>query len=253
MIETNAIQFSLRAISARAAQLSSLAQWQAWAQAPWLPSGMPECKLERVPALQRRRVERSGRLALEVAFELLDTLTSEQHAQIALVFCSRHGDVQRSAGIMRELAKLEPVSPTQFGLSVHNAVAAQFSIAAGLTNTYSVIAAGKTSVEAAMIEAGSLLTEHPLVLLVVYDEPLPDDFRRFEDEAIAPHAWGMVLGPADEDPALCVSWNATQQDATARTQSPDLPASLAALQFVLSAQTRWIHNADGTEWHWQRR
>lgn len=249
------LQFQLHACAARAAELSTPEQWRTWALAPWLPSEMPDCKLARVPALQRRRVERSGRLALEVAFELLDTLAPFQLEQLALVFCSRHGDVARSAAIMKELAHTQPVSPTQFGLSVHNAVAAQFSIAAGLTNTYSVVAAGAASAEAAMVEAGALLVEHPLVMLVHYDEPLPTDFRDFEDEPMGPHAWGLLLGrPAESDhpdlPGISLAWRTAETESAAPT--PILPASLAALQFLYTDARLRCHTVDGTTWRWTR-
>lgn len=252
MSAKNTLQFHLQAYAARAADLSAPEQWRNWASAPWLPTAMPECKLLRVPALQRRRVERSGRLALEVAFELLDTLAPMQIEQLALVFCSRHGDVARSAAIMRELAHSQPVSPTQFGLSVHNAVTAQFSIAAGLTNTYSVVAAGTASVEAAMVEAAALLSEYSQVLLIYYDEHLPSDFCQFEDEPMGPHAWGLLLGPAADanGPLLSLSWRAA--DAESPPPSP-LPASLAALQFFYTDAKLRQHTVDGTAWRWERR
>jgi hypothetical protein len=52
-------------------------------------------------------------------------------SDVPLVFASRHGDVARSMDLLGALVSDQPLSPTGFGLSVHNAIAALYSIARG--------------------------------------------------------------------------------------------------------------------------
>ena len=75
------------------------------------------------------------------------------------VFCSRHGEVSRSVDLLMDLAKAEPLSPTSFGLSVHNATAGLFSIARSDHTNSIALAAGQSSVEHAVIEACGLLAD----------------------------------------------------------------------------------------------
>ena len=74
-------------------------------------------------------------------------------AGVPLVFASRHGDVQRSFELLEQMARDEPMSPTHFGLSTHNAVIAQYSIARGLTGNYLATAAGVVGGGAAIMTA----------------------------------------------------------------------------------------------------
>jgi hypothetical protein len=78
---------------------------------------------------------------------------------VPLVFASRHGDVARSMDLLGALASDQPLSPTGFGLSVHNAIAALYSIARGHRGNYLALAAGQATVEAACLEAAGLLAD----------------------------------------------------------------------------------------------
>ena len=125
-------QFSLLGWSAFAAGLETPEDWQAWARAPALPEGMAVPPLAEMPAMQRRRLEPLGRMALQVAWRC----QPDPAVAMPLVFASRHGDVARTYEMLAGLARGEPLSPTHFGLSTHNAIAAQYSIARGLTDNY---------------------------------------------------------------------------------------------------------------------
>lgn len=104
--------------------------------------------------MQRRRIERIGRMAMQAAYWCSSTT-----AGVPLVFASRHGDVQRSYELLRQLASEEPMSPTQFGLSAHNAIAALYSIVHGERGSYLALAAGRATAEAALVEVAGLLAE----------------------------------------------------------------------------------------------
>ena len=77
--------------------------------------------------MQRRRIERLGRMAIQAACWCQEA----EESGVPLVFASRHGDVARSADLLNSLADDAALSPTAFGLSVHNAVAALYSITRG--------------------------------------------------------------------------------------------------------------------------
>ena len=70
-----------------------------------------------------RECNRLGRMALQVAWRC----QSDGETSLPLVFASRHGDLARTFAMLDGLARDEGLSPTQFGLSTHNAIAAQYS------------------------------------------------------------------------------------------------------------------------------
>ena len=144
------IEFSVVDWSAWAPGLTSKEQWQAWAQAPALPQGDDTPALAEVPAMQRRRIERLGRMAIQAACWCEQP---DDAGQVPLVFASRHGDVARSMELLDSLSADQGMSPTAFGLSVHNAVAALYSIARGHRGNYLALAAGRATVETACVEA----------------------------------------------------------------------------------------------------
>jgi hypothetical protein len=93
--------------------------WHAWAKDPWTPldqGEQPDCAF--LPAMQRRRLSRMARIALHVAWPLCG-----DDEQLPMVFASRHGETTRTYAILGDVVDQQPLSPTQFGLSVHNATA----------------------------------------------------------------------------------------------------------------------------------
>lgn len=148
--------------------------------------------LPEMPAMVRRRVERSGRLACQVAY-----WCQAGGEQVPMVFASRYGDATRSLSMLGDLVNQQSLSPTGFALSVHNAVSAIYAIARGDKGNAVVVAAGRATVTAALAEASSLIADGaPQVLVVCYDAPLPQDYAGFHDEAACEFAWAWLLGPA---------------------------------------------------------
>jgi len=243
----NTIAFSLAAWAAWAPGIEERADWDAWARSPWLPSGDQVPALEEVPAMQRRRIERLGRMAMQAAF-WCDHARSES---VPVVFVSRHGDVQRSLSLLEQQARGEPLSPAGFGLSVHNAVAALHSIAQGYRDNYLALAASKAGVEAALIEAAGLLADGANeVQVVVYETCLPPAYAPFLDEPDPPHAWSCRVRVVDAGAGITIGWRADEM--RERGASGALPASLEALRFLLSDDPGHEHIADGLRWEWRR-
>ena len=231
--------FSVEAWSAFAPGLDDDAAWLAWSRAPWLPQGDEVPALQEMAPMQRRRVERLGRAALQVAWRC----QGDDHRDIPLVFATRHGDLGRTRQMLSELARELPLSPTQFGLSTHNAIPAQYGIARGLVGNYVVVSAGAASAEAAVIEAQALLADGaPAVLVVVFDGPTPDDYAAYRDEPEAWYAWAWRVVPA----------RAGLPTFSLRPCTPepfgDLPHGLEVLRFFLSGE----HALSGAGGGWTR-
>ena len=242
--------FSVEAWSAYAAGLDDQTAWCEWARAPWLPSGDAMPALAEMAPMQRRRVERLGRAALQVAWRC----QHQDDGDLPLVFASRHGDLDRTHRMLAELARDEPLSPTQFGLSTHNAIAAQFSIARGDSTAYTTIAAGDATVEAAFVEAlGQLADGVPSATIVYYDEPLPDPYCHFSRPAEFARAWAcrLTLDDAGEFSVLPVDVDAS--DAACEDADQDaIPGDLAVLRFLRSGREHLQRGVGNTCWRWQR-
>ncbi|MGL6290516.1 MAG: beta-ketoacyl synthase chain length factor [Silanimonas sp.] len=252
--------FRIKHWAALAPGLADTAAWQAWAAAPRRPEGALEAPLAAMPAMQRRRVERVGRLALQVAFDVDAQGEAPDFATRPMVFASRHGDVLRSVVLLDALDRGEALSPTQFGLSVHNAVAAQYGIARGSTASYSAVAGGRFSAEAGMLEALAFLADgHDEVLLVVFDEPPPALFERDADEPPVPFAWALRLAvghPRDFQLDVAALGAGTLEDGSSvGSPGPDdasaaVPHGLEVLAFLLSPRRAWTAAGEGTAWRW---
>jgi hypothetical protein len=182
-------------------------------------------------------------MALEVAYACLG-----ERRDVVTVFCSRHGEVSRAIGLLGELVAGEPVSPTGFGLSVHNASAGLLSIARADHANQLALAGGAATVEHGVIEACSLLADGaPLVLLVAYDAPLPALLSHFEECTEQPFAFAWVMAPAQAGgPVLRLAWRADATAPGAGTQ----PGGLDVLRFQLGGAARMERLAEARRWTW---
>lgn len=216
--------------------LKQPSEWLAWALGPSvLPAKQVAVvpPLTEMPAMMRRRVDRLGRLACQVAY-----WCQPSAAQVPMVFASRYGDAARSLSLLGDLVQGQALSPTGFGLSVHNAVSALYSIARGDTQNTVVVAAGRATVQAALVEAAALLADGaPEVLVVVYEAPLPGDYAVFQDELACEYAWALrvalpqIGGVQDAVASVSVTWEGLTQAASAELS--DWPAGLLVLRHAL--------------------
>ncbi|WP_226935348.1 beta-ketoacyl synthase chain length factor [Janthinobacterium sp. GW458P] len=227
-------------------------QWQVWAQAG--PSVAPidvigEPGVRQMAPLLRRRAGQLGKMALEVAYACL-----AGQRDVPLVFSSRHGEVARAVELLSALAQGEPLSPTAFGMAVHNASAGLFSIARADTANQLAIAAGAASLEAAVIEACALLADGaPQVLLVLAECPLPAPFEVFEDCHEQPHAFAWLLqAESSPDKGFSLTWRTRGSDDALPAAAAAVPASLAVQRFMLSGARTFEHVANRQVWCWSR-
>jgi len=242
------VVFSIARHAAWAPGLTTPGQWAEWARAPWPISLSEEPKVTAMPAMLRRRAGFLGRMALEVAFDCLG-----ERRDVPTVFCSRHGEVARAVELLGTLAQGEPLSPTAFGLAVHNATAGLFSIARSDRANHVALAGGAATIENAVIEACGLLADGaPQVLLVACDTALPDPLRAFEDCDEQPWAFAWLMSRAEPDGgpgtgAIRLSWRAGEMG-----PPPGMPGGLALLRFQYGAADVLEREAGGKRWTWSR-
>ncbi len=241
--------FTIRDWSAFAPGLADKAEWIAWAADPFLPQGDATPALAEMQPLLRRRVDRLGRMALQVAW----WCQQGPDNAIPMVFGSRHGDLGRTYEMQRSLAQGEPLSPTHFGLSTHNAIAAQYSIARQLTGNCICVSAGTATAEAAVVEALGLLADGiEEVLVVVYDGPLPEAYADYRDEPETAFAWTARLArPQAGDVRYRLQVAGGQSDVDAQAARM-LPHGLEVLRFLVGGLPMLEHQDDGRSWRWQR-
>jgi hypothetical protein len=232
-------------------------RWSQWAAVPWLPVGEPQAALAGVAPMLRRRFAPLGRLAAQAAIDLAGDAAAPAPADADLddnptVYASRYGETGRCLELLADQARGDALSPTTFGLSVHNAIGAMIALARGDRRNSSAIAAGRATAAAGVAEAVALLEDGARsASLVVYDAPLPAGYAMFEDEPSAHFAWAWRLRrPRAGERALHLEWRAPSAD-DARVH-PQLPASLQALWFGLSGAPELSQQADGRRCVWSR-
>jgi hypothetical protein len=218
------VSFSIASCAAWAPTVETKEAWQEWANANYVISGDKAAAVQAMPPMLRRRAGFLGKMALEVAYQCLG-----QRIDVPTVFSSRHGEASRSVDLLLDLANGVPLSPTSFGLSVHNATGGLFSIARSDHANNIAPAGGKSTIENAVIEACGLLAEsEPAVLLVAYDCPLPTPYSAFQDCDEQPFAWAWLMRPpADE--VVSLTWSDALQHSAPSFER--LPAGLEILRF----------------------
>ncbi|ODS60381.1 MAG: hypothetical protein ABS38_12730 [Acidovorax sp. SCN 68-22] len=233
--------------AAFAPRLNSQAQWRAWALQPWLPTEIVAPALPEMPALLRRRLDPLGRMAAQVVY-----WCQRERVDMPVVLASRYGDAVRSLEMLADLARGQALSPTAFGMSVHNAIGAMIAIARSDRANALAVAAGAASAAAALVEAVALLADGaPEVLVVCYDAPLPGAYADFADEVAVAWAWAWRIGrPSGNEAKFSLNWGAA--DGPADQADAGLPFGLDMLRAMLSGQALWQRAAEGRRWSWRR-
>lgn len=142
-----------------------------------LESPLERVILVDVPKNIQRRLSPLAKCVFNVAANLV-----ESNESLPIVFSTAHGESSKSLEMLKELANNGEISPTAFSLSVHNAISGLFSMTYANHGEMTVIAPAEEGIAPAFIEALGLLHEkNDEVLLVFYDEPLPDFYLSSTD------------------------------------------------------------------------
>ena len=245
-MQSRGIDFSVVSHAAWAPGVDSPQAWQEWAEHSRDIVAGSEPALAFMPAMQRRRTGFLAKMALEVAHQCLGERTG-----IPMILVSRHGEVHRSVDLLSELAKGETLSPTSFGLSVHNAAAGLFSISRKDTANSISLSAGKEGLEHALIEACGLLADgESEVLLVACDAPLPELYAQYADEEEQPYAWAWLLRRAGEGETFSLTWSGKEVNAAPPGNEP---GALDVLRFYLRKDASLVRSGANRQWQWKRK
>lgn len=230
-------------------------QWDEWLKVADFPVGDVVVDVRNIPALTRRRLGHLAKMAVSVAD------TALQHAKqqdIPVVWASRYGDAEKSLMLLRtRIQGDEALSPTAFGLSVHNGVGAQHSILRGMQANAICVASSDCAPEAAVVEAVGLLHEGATqVLCVVYDLPLPEPYSQFHDEPAIEIAWAALLTlpqPGQVRFELEAVQPAPDVNICSQKSLKRLPHGLEVLRFLIDdTRANLCHRHPAGRWMWRR-
>jgi len=140
-----------------------------------------------LPSAERRRLNPLSAATLRAAERLVAARPRDAVREVPLVFGSADGDGAVLLKLLRALREREPLSPTQFHNSVHNAPAGYWSIGLSSTAATTAIAAGADTPEVALAEAGlqAIAANAPAIMVVANG--------RFTDELAVPRPGAQPL------------------------------------------------------------
>ncbi|GGJ98972.1 3-oxoacyl-ACP synthase [Pseudomonas matsuisoli] len=171
---------------------------------------------------------------------------AEGQPPLPFVYVSRHGETSRTFSILNDLARDEPLSPTQFSLSVHNAVIGLWSILRADNSEMTALACEGDGLQYGALEAEALLAEGaPAVLLVVAEEQPDAVYDDWIDDVPFSYATAFRLCKGHD-------WTLSRQTRTTHDEPYTWPHALNLIQ-VLSSQSSFCQNqGKGHLWTWQR-
>ncbi|CAH0529187.1 beta-ketoacyl synthase chain length factor [Vibrio hippocampi] len=224
---------------ANAAGLNTLEQWKDWTNNNQWPQD-EKIAVDKIPAMMRRRMSNLSKLATQTALQLLETQRVDY-----IVFSSRHGELTRTAKLIESILQGEDASPMDFSQSVHNTAAGLTTIAAKQPLPVSSISASDNSFHMALVEAYIYLHNNPdhKVLLVDFDEPLPEIYKQFDSHYHQGYSLGLILSYGDEFTINNIINSAKNT----------LPQSLEFLHNYLTDKSTWTVHSSHQSWQWIRK
>jgi hypothetical protein len=239
------MNFTLNIIDwqARAPGLSEAEQWQQWSRHPHtLDPAAPIAKLSELPMMTARRLSSGSKLAVECGLAML-----RRHEIDAVLYTSRHGELERNYRILHALATDQAVSPTDFALSVHNSAVGNLTIAAKKPIVSSSLSAGRDTFQQGLFEVmGLLQAGYQRVLLVDFDGFLPEFYHPQLPPAMPtwPYAAAWVIESGN-------AWRCEAQRHETGAEDP-LPQSLLFLQHYLQNARAFTLPGERMQWRWSR-
>lgn len=215
------------------------------AYAAWTPEMNQSPTTPAVPKALQRRLSPLARAVLHCIGECI-----QPAEQLPTVFSSSHGEIGKCLEMLETLQAGEELSPTAFSLSVHNAIAGLYSMAYGNHAEITALAPAASGLGAGFIEALCMLQEgQPEVLLVFYDEALPDFFPStpFRQSLTGTFALALKLTLAGEGTQL--GFGPSKQTRHDGEQPLQLPAFI---NFLNSSQSELCLGDQGCNWQWQK-
>jgi hypothetical protein len=243
--------FNLKGWRAWAPDRETLDAWQGWAGRSVASTANSEAWPEPavIPMMLRRRAGNLGQRAIATAL-------SCGAAEDRYIFASRHGEMTRTVGVLGELAENAALSPTEFSMSVHHALAGLLSIHTGNRQGHTAVAAGADTFACGLLDALTIIATDPgaSVLLVFYDAPLPDAYGEIETpgDLAAPLVLALRLASPEADaPVYAFSTAPAETNGAGRLVATDA-APLDFLRFLLGNTATARSAGTRNDWQWRR-
>ena len=224
------MKFAIKGWKAWKPGCSTQSDWESWGQSLAVPADnasknsasehnavAPDVSM--VPAMLRRRLSPQAKAVFSVALPLLG-----EYGNMPIVHASRHGEVERTFSILKDIAAGEMVSPMQFSLAVHNAISGMLSIQQNVTDNITAIAACGEELVPALLEAIGLLENHSHILCVFNDAPIPSELQ-FVGQYYEPYSVACVISTGEGCELLTEEVCGNQADVA-------LPQPLALVQLL---------------------
>lgn len=193
-----------------------------------------------MPVIQRRRLSPLAMAACAVAWRC-----QQLSGDMPAVFHSNHGESRSYFKMLEGMAQGERLSPSRFSLCVHNAIAGLFNVHSGSFLPYVCLAGGTEGQFAAFLEAAGILLEVPKVLVVWYDQPLPEVWQPYLPLSETTWALAMVLARSGESGhQLRLTRKSVCDTSDAESGEPSL------VRAILSDQRSGGGRLERSIWHW---
>lgn len=201
--------------------------------------GVPPAEL--IPPMQRRRTSRLTKMALATALEMAADESFDY-----TIFCSQHGEIVRTWDILSSINAGTEISPTAFAQSVHNTSSGLYTILTSSNAPSMSMGSGANTFAHGWLEAQAYLAANPAhrVLLVDFDELLPQDYRPYNVNVNCEHSLAMALSLVQEGGIRLAS--------TAAGGNNYLPQGPQFLDWLQNRGASLSLTSDGQGWRWER-
>ncbi len=242
------VNFTVESWSAWSTSKTQLADWSSWANNQFFTATEMAPDISMIPAMKRRRMSSLTKMAFATALDCVKD--TDEHPNC--IFASQHGELTRTVKILNTLVDMEDVSPTDFSLSVHNTALGLFSIHTHNKQPATTVAAGEDSFGYGLLEAAILLARFPdtPVLLVFFDEPLPQPLSKLLDKPEEAISIALLLSSRainnSVDIKIAMNFNHVEKN-TAVDNSAE-----AFLKFLLSESPIGQAKTARMNWQWEK-
>lgn len=127
--------------------------------------------LTHIAPIERRRLSKGARFCISLLKEC---------DEMPVIFSSKHGEINRCFSLQSSLARLEPLSPASFCISVHNAIVAQNAIFAKNRAEISAISTN-LSLENGILNAVTKFDEFDKIAIISYFESINNELMNEND------------------------------------------------------------------------
>lgn len=221
-----------------------------WSSEQGLEPQAAKPNLEFMPMMQRRRLSPLAK----TVFHTLNRCTTPS-SQDPVIFSSKYGESKRTFGILEDISQTEAVSPMAFSLSVHNAIAGQWSIARKNKAPMISLAPGQYGLTPALLEACGMLAlqQCQAVNVVFYEEKLPDFYQPYAKSPEHPSCLTLRIVPFDaavfnDEKKNILAFKINQAE---NSSTPTIDPSLTLVQQLLEGHQQQVYCGGApSSWIW---